>query len=151
MYDGKTDYRRQSKWGYFQARLRAGHSRLLHTCPLRQWMAANLQLIRRDVVLGQLLLQDNHVARARTAPFSGPNLVGPNVKEFDAKIFTIMTARRQSNVLGTSGHDMVNICLVDYVYRYNKSFQWGSKYAQGLVVLNKINMDGTAHLWWGIP
>ena len=32
-----------------------------------------------------------------------------------------MTARRPSSMvmfLGTSGHDMVNICLVDYVYRY---------------------------------
>ena len=32
----------------------------------------------------------------------------------------------------------------------NKSFQWGSKYARGLVVLNKINKDRIAHLWWGI-
>ena len=32
----------------------------------------------------------------------------------------------------------------------NKSFQWGSKYACGLGVLNKINKDRIAHLWWGI-
>ena len=32
----------------------------------------------------------------------------------------------------------------------NKSFQWGSKYARGLVVLNKINKDRIAHPWWGI-
>ena len=49
-------------------------------------VAANLQLIRRDVVLWQLLLQDDHVAKAKTAPFLGPNLVGPNIKETDAKI-----------------------------------------------------------------
>ena len=33
---------------------------------------------------------------------------------------------------------------------FNKSFQWGSKYARGLVVLNKTNKDRIAHLWWGI-
>ena len=33
---------------------------------------------------------------------------------------------------------------------HNKSFLWGSKYARGLVVLNKINKDRIAHLWWGI-
>ena len=32
----------------------------------------------------------------------------------------------------------------------NTSFQWGSKYARGLVVLNKINKDRIAHLWWEI-
>ena len=32
----------------------------------------------------------------------------------------------------------------------NKSLQWGSKYARGLVVLNWINMDRIVHLWWRI-
>ena len=32
----------------------------------------------------------------------------------------------------------------------NESVQWGNKYAHGLVVLNKINMDRTSHLWWEI-
>ena len=32
----------------------------------------------------------------------------------------------------------------------NKSFQWGSNYARGLVVLNEINKDMIAHLKWGI-
>ena len=31
--------------------------------------ASNHQLIHRDVVLGQLQLHDEHIARARTAPF----------------------------------------------------------------------------------
>ena len=33
--------------------------------------ASNLQLIRRDMALVQLHLQDEHIARARTAPFQG--------------------------------------------------------------------------------
>ena len=56
------------------------------------WVVAvtsNLQLIRWDVALGNLRLQDDHDARARTAPFDGKNLLGPNIKEFDAKIFTM--------------------------------------------------------------
>ena len=54
------------------------------------WVVAatsNLQLIRWDVALGSLRLQDDHVARARTAPFHDKNLLGPNIKEFDAKTF----------------------------------------------------------------
>ena len=50
--------------------------------------ASNLQLIRRDVALGQLQLQDEHIVRARTAPFQGHSLVGPEPQEFDEKIFT---------------------------------------------------------------
>ena len=38
--------------------------------------ASNLQLIRRDMALGQLQLQDEHIARARTAPFHAHSLVG---------------------------------------------------------------------------
>ena len=49
--------------------------------------AASIQLIQRDMLLGQLPLWDDHVAKARTPPFTGTNLVGPNMKEFDAKIF----------------------------------------------------------------
>ena len=52
-------------------------------------VASNLQLIRRDVALGNLRLEDDHVARVRTAAFHGKNLLGPNIKEFDAKIFTM--------------------------------------------------------------
>ena len=36
------------------------------------------------------------------------------------------------------------------IFILNKSFQWGSKYARGLVVLNWINMDRIVHLWWRI-
>ena len=38
--------------------------------------ASNLQLIHRDVALGQLQLQDEHITRARTAPF-GQSVIGP--------------------------------------------------------------------------
>ena len=37
---------------------------------------SNLQLIRRDMALGQLQLQDEHITRTRTAPFHGLSLVG---------------------------------------------------------------------------
>ena len=47
--------------------------------------ASNLQLIHRDVALSQLKL-DDHVAKARTAPFHGKDLLGPNMTEFDKKI-----------------------------------------------------------------
>ena len=50
-------------------------------------VASNLQLIIRDVALGNLRLKDDHDARARTVPFHGKNLLGPNIKEIDAKIF----------------------------------------------------------------
>ena len=55
--------------------------------------ASNLQLIRRDVALGNLRLKDDHVARARTAPYHGKNLLRPNIKEFDAKIFAMREQR----------------------------------------------------------
>ena len=51
--------------------------------------ASNLHLMRGDVVLRHLLLQDDHVARARTALLYGSNLIGPNIKEFDAKIYAM--------------------------------------------------------------
>ena len=51
--------------------------------------ASNLQLMRRDVALRQLQLEDVHIERARTAPFHGNNLVGPNVVAFDEKIFSM--------------------------------------------------------------
>ena len=50
---------------------------------------SSFHLVRRDVALGQLLLQDKHLARARTAPFGGASLVGPDPKEFDSKIFAM--------------------------------------------------------------
>ena len=51
--------------------------------------ADNLQLIRRDVVLGQLQLQDEHITRTRAAPFHGHSLVGPDAEKFDEKIVTM--------------------------------------------------------------
>ena len=45
--------------------------------------ASNLQLMRRDVALLQLQLEDVHMEHARTAPFHGNNLVGPNEWVFD--------------------------------------------------------------------
>ena len=51
--------------------------------------ASNLQLIRRDVALRQLQLEDVHIEHARTVPFHGNNLVGPNVVAFDEKIFAM--------------------------------------------------------------
>ena len=50
---------------------------------------SNLQLIHRDVASGQLHLGDEHIARARTAPFHGHSLVGPAPQRFDEKIFTM--------------------------------------------------------------
>ena len=51
--------------------------------------ASNLQLVRRDVALWKLLLQDEHIARARTAPFGCASLVGPDPTEFDSKVFAM--------------------------------------------------------------
>ena len=48
--------------------------------------ASNLQLIKQDMVLGNLRF---HVAWARTAPLHGKNLLGPNIKNFDANIISI--------------------------------------------------------------
>ena len=45
--------------------------------------------MHRDVALRQLQLEDVHIERARTVPFHGNNLVGPNVAAFDKKIFVI--------------------------------------------------------------
>ena len=47
--------------------------------------ASNFQLICRDMALGQL--QDEHIARARTAPFHGQCLVRLEPQRFDEKIF----------------------------------------------------------------
>ena len=49
--------------------------------------ASNLQLIRCDVALSQLKLIDDHVTKARMAPIHGKDLLGPNMTEFDQKIF----------------------------------------------------------------
>ena len=51
--------------------------------------ASNLQLIRKDVALGQLDLQNEHIARTRTAPFHGHSLVSPKPEKFDEKIFNM--------------------------------------------------------------
>ena len=41
------------------------------------------------MALGQLQLQDEHIARPRTAPIHGQNLVNLQPQEFDEKIFTM--------------------------------------------------------------
>ena len=64
------------------------HVQILHKSSNKA-AASNLQLMRRDVALRQLQLEDVHIERARTAPFYGNNLVGPNVAAFDEKIFAI--------------------------------------------------------------
>ena len=48
--------------------------------------ASKFHLIHRDVALEQLQLQDEHIIRARTAPFHGHSLVGPEPQECDKKI-----------------------------------------------------------------
>ena len=45
----------------------------------------NLQLIRRNVALGHFMLQLNHMWPL----FYGSNLMRPNIKEFDAKIYAM--------------------------------------------------------------
>ena len=45
--------------------------------------SANCMLQRRDMVLDQMRLSDTLVKRARTAPFLGHYLMGPNTQEFD--------------------------------------------------------------------
>ena len=51
--------------------------------------ASNFHLIHRDVALGQLQLQDEHTARAKTTPSHGKILFGPEPQKFDEKIFTM--------------------------------------------------------------
>ena len=68
--------------------------RIMHNSPQKAIASAtaavsNHQLIHRDVAMGQLQLQDEHTARARTAPFHGHSLVGPEPQEIDEKIFTM--------------------------------------------------------------
>ena len=55
-----------------------------------------------------------------------------------------------SSQLFINGHQLLIAMGNKSISCQNKSFRWGSKYARGLVVLNKINIDRTAHLWWGI-
>ena len=59
--------------------------------------ASNLQLIRRDVALGQG--QDKHISRARTAPFLGQSLVEPEPQKFDEKIFTMRDQHALAQVI----------------------------------------------------
>ena len=45
-------------------------------------VSSNLQLVRRYVVLDHLLLNQSMASRARTAPFSGTHLIGPDPNWF---------------------------------------------------------------------
>ena len=49
-------------------------------------VVANLQFVRRDVVLDHLQLTQQNATRARTAPFMGNHLMGPAPKEFHAEL-----------------------------------------------------------------
>ena len=51
-------------------------------------VASNLQLVRRDVVLDHLLLKLT-ASRARTAPFSGTHLMGPDPNRFYEEIMKL--------------------------------------------------------------
>ena len=52
-------------------------------------VASNLQLVRRDVVLDHLLLNQSTASRARTAPFSGTHLMGPDPNRFYEEIMKL--------------------------------------------------------------
>ena len=52
-------------------------------------VASNLQLVRRDVVLDHLLLNQSTASRARTAPFSGTHLMGPDPNHFYEEIMKL--------------------------------------------------------------
>ena len=51
--------------------------------------SANAAFARRDVVLSQIRLMPNLRSRARTAPFHGQNLMGPNPEEFDHTVLKL--------------------------------------------------------------
>ena len=64
--------------------------------------AANCQLIRRDAVLTSLKLKEEYVNRARLAPFSGANVIGPQPREFSEEL---MRLREQHSLhQGLSSH-----------------------------------------------
>ena len=52
-------------------------------------VASNLQLVRWDVVLDHLLLNQSTASRARTAPFSGTYLMGPDTNRFYEEIMKL--------------------------------------------------------------
>ena len=52
-------------------------------------VASNIQLVRRDVVLDHLLLNQSSASRARTAPFSGTHLMGPDPNRFYEEIMKL--------------------------------------------------------------
>ena len=52
-------------------------------------VASNMQLVRRDVVLDHLLLNQSSASRARTAPFSGTHLMGPDPNRFYKEIMKL--------------------------------------------------------------
>ena len=52
-------------------------------------VASNMQLVRRDVVLDHLLLNQSSASRARTAPFSGTHLMGPDPNQFYEEIMKL--------------------------------------------------------------
>ena len=63
---------------------------------------SNLQLTHRDVALGHLQLQDEHIVRAKTSAFHGQSQVGPEPQKFDEKIFTLRDQHAQGVSLVTS-------------------------------------------------
>ena len=54
---------------------------------------SNLQLVRWDVVLDHLLLNQSTASRARTAPFSGTHLMGPDPNRFYEEIVKLREQR----------------------------------------------------------
>ena len=52
-------------------------------------VASNMQLVRRDVVLDHLLLNQSSASQARTAPFSGTHLMGPDPNRFYEEIMKL--------------------------------------------------------------
>ena len=53
--------------------------------------AANLQLVRRDAVLSGMKLREDYISRARLAPFTGVNVIGPNPRDFTKELMTMRT------------------------------------------------------------
>ena len=65
-------------------------------------VASNLQLVRRDAVLKHMNLPQSTISRARTAPFVGTHVLGPEPKEF-ARILSDMK-KEDALLSGKSGH-----------------------------------------------
>ena len=63
--------------------------------------AANLQLVRRDAVLHSHNLKEEYCSRARVAPFTGANVIGPNPREFNETLMTLKTEQNLHQGLTT--------------------------------------------------